>query len=515
MRGYSVRVSQRHLPIVRGAQAAGILRAALLEHGRLEATPPDAAALAGLPLERAQEALFQLLADYPGGVQVGERGTLTFRFASLEAPRQGKPSPLEAALAFVARNAAALEATVLLVLAPGFMLTLACHAAALGQALPMPLGLVPWAIVPLAVMLGVALMCQFLLAPLAVLTALQCVLALLLPGLFTLPAAWLWDDTMLPWTAVLLFVLLQATLGGVGTWLVLRFFVFGERNLAAMGLSQALAGTLFGPLPTPRGGLVEQRRLVALIVERRGVLTLADLMGLFGWSRHEAEGQLARILADHQGEAVVTDEGALLFRFDALRLAREGVSAADLRPSYERELAPPAFFDASRSIRVVLGGCCAIGLAGLLSHPKLPWFPPLHLWGPDGLLASFTASSVSAGLGLYPYLAIALPMLLRWPLWLVAVRRHERRLRFLNLLKLAVAPPHGRYMLTVPAGVAALGGTVDLDHVRADGRMLVKFPDHQLASAAAARLRAELALRPAGEEAVVFDTAGPDVVSGL
>jgi hypothetical protein len=313
------------------------------------------------------------------------------------------------------------------------------------------------------------------------------------------PVAWFGEEG---WGLLAVAAVFIGACGAVGTWLVLRFYVFGERNLAALGFGRLVAGTLFGPLPDVAGPLGDRRRLAALIAARQGVLTLADLMATFGWAREETEAHLAGILADYQGEAIVTEEGVLLFTFDG-QFPPVGLPPA---PSYERERTPPPFWDSPGWFRVGWLLACVVGLAGLLLNPALPWFPPMRFWGPDGLVAAMGSRAGPTGLGLVPYLALALPIVLRWPLWLAARRRHRRRLHFLNVLKLAVAPPFGCYTKQVPAGVAALGGTVDLERVRADGRVLLTFPEHRQAHEAAARLRAARA--PEADEAIVFDTEG-------
>jgi hypothetical protein len=115
------------------------------------------------------------------------------------------------------------------------------------------------------------------------------------------------------------------------------------------------------------------------------------------------------------------------------------------------------------------------------------------------VVAGFTGRGT--GLGLWPYLALAVPILLRLPLWQAARRRYAARRPFLQLLKVALTPPHGRYMKAVPPGAAALGAEVELEATRPDGRMLVTFPEIQRAARAAEQLR-----HPALPEAIAYDT---------
>ncbi|MFP5504481.1 MAG: hypothetical protein ACLGIN_18505 [Candidatus Sericytochromatia bacterium] len=520
-------MSQRTIRIERKAAnvpaAAAQLRAALLAAGLTDVTPADAAAASGLPLGLAEAALFHLASRYPARLRVGEAATLRFTFATLTEAR-GERDRLraiaEALTAFWRRHAEALKAVLLLVLVPPFFWTLACHMGALASAfghpaspahaapalLALPVQGLAWLLGLASTIAAIGTLIYFQLFPALSLVGLGWLLTDALPTLLREPDHEVFGLWPL-WSAAL-FVACWSAGTLVGGILLYRHWVFGDRNVLALGLWRHVTGTILGPSPTPDDALSDERRLTALIVERAGILTMADLVGLFGWTLAEAEAQMARILLDYGGEVIVTDEGALIFRFDPmLATAGQAPSEADTRPCYEREGEPANFWDAPPAFRRGLAALVGLGLAGLLLHPEVAWFPSLAIWGPDSVMARLTGSGAAAlqGFGLYPYLLVLGPILLRWPLWRRARARHLGRVHFLKVVRLAVEQPEGRYLRHAPeAALVALGGDLDVDRTRADGKVWVHFPAFAAGRREAARLRA--AMRPRPAEEVAFDT---------
>ena len=499
--------------------AAETLRAALLEAEVLDVTVAEAVAASGLPLALAQEALLHLSARYPARIRVGEAGTLRFTFGSLTRAR-GRPRPaslLEAAAAFWGRHAPAIAACALMMLVPPFLLTVAGHAAGLFVAAPAPGSLLaalpavllgPLKAVALVVAIptilaGIATLMHFQLIPLMGLTALWLVLGALFPGLIGDPRAWYWE--LLSSGFVLVAAMVCAGGSLVGSWLLYRHFVFGEHNLVTQGLWRNVTGVLFGALPEPTGELADERRIVAAIVARDGVLTTADLMATFGWTPDEADERLVRVLADYGGDFVVSDEGAILYVFDAMRLAQAPAGGVDERPCWERAATYAPFWDAPRAFVWTFWILVAVGVVGLARHPLAAWFPPLRLWGSGGLVDSLINLGASAGLGVWPYLFVAAPVLLRVPGWRSGREAHQRRAGLLRALKFAVTGAAGRFVTRVPPLAVRLGGEVDVARTRADGKLWLHFPALARAQRAAAELRAARG-GPHAPEAVAYDT---------
>lgn len=489
--------------------AAEQLLAALRRAERLDVTPADAAATSGLPLALCQEALFHLATRFPTRVRVGEAGTLRFTFTSLEPPPSNRLKEL------LARHADALKICGLLVLLPPFFLNAASHAMALAEAslvpglLAIPVKLVGWAFALGLGLIGFGTFLNFLWLPVTGMLVLGWGLFEALPAVLKDPQAEFWG--MIPYIGCLPLAFFYSLGMALGSWILYRHYIFGDRGLMARSLWRNVMGLLFGPGRTRHDELEDERRLTGLIVKQRGVLSIADLIGLFGWTPEEADEQLARILLDYGGDVMVTEEGAVLYRFDPMRAA-ETKPHDDLRPCYEREAAYPGFWNAPPSFLKGLGAILAVGLAGLTLHGKLNWFPHLapSLWGDGGILQVAAASGPThlQALGIYPYLLILLPIALRYPLWERGRDRHQARLRFLKVVKLAVEHANGKYVKPpkgIKAELARLGGDLDVDRTRADGKVWLHFPRLAAAQAAAERVRAELnGARP--EEAIAYDT---------
>lgn len=501
-------------------ETAERLRQALLAADRPDVTPADATAVSGLPLAACQEALFHLATTYPARIQVSETGTLRFSFTTL-APTA--PSWPERVIGFCTRHAEALKTCALMMLVPPFLLTVAAHCAALADvpsqagsllaAAPMlvtlPVQLVAWVFAAVVGFAGMGALFQLQLLPLIGFTFVGYALFEFVPAFLRDPGAWFWE--FLPYPVLILFFLGSGACSLFGSWLLYRHYIFGTRSLMARGLWRHVGGLLFGPGRTRADDLADERRLTALIVQREGILCNSDLMALFGWTPEEADEQLSRVLLDYGGDVMVTEEGAVLYHFDHLTLAAGSAPVADLRPAYEREGPYPAFWSAPPLFARAFSLLVVMGLAGLLLHPKLIWFPSLALWGPHGLIAMITGDrlAVMQALGLYPYLLILVPVLLRVPFYRRGRAAHAERARFLKVLKLAIAHADGKYVRRIPeAEVARLGGDLDVTRTRPDGKLWLHFPRLAAAQRAADRVRRELAARPASAEAIAYDTGG-------
>lgn len=89
---------------------------------------------------------------------------------------------------------------------------------------------------------------------------------------------------------------------------------------------------VFGPeKPRPDSREME-RRLVAEIRAQKGRIGLADVMRVTGLPRDEADPLMARLLLDYDGDVGVSEEGGIVYRFEALRRTAGSEPAAP-RPS--------------------------------------------------------------------------------------------------------------------------------------------------------------------------------------
>lgn len=488
-----VRIEQK---TASAAEAAERLRLALVAADRPDVTAAEAAAVSGLPIALCDEALWHLAAELAPRLRVGESGTVRFTFATLERPRPDWRSRLAA---WGRRHAGGLKLMGLLVVTPPYFLTVATHAVSLAHLDGFgPLGLVLRAVgaiaaVPL-VLLGIGSFLQFQLAPVGGPVLIGIAVQTLLPG-------WLSDREDPFATILLLLTLVMGVAWSVAGYLFYRHWVFGRRNLYGLRLWRMVSGTLFGGELTPGDDLSDEKRLTALLARRQGVVTAGDLVALFGWTPEQADAQMARVLLDYGGEVVVTDEGAIAYRFAALAAA-EAPRQVDTRPCYEREAHHPAFFQAPAAFVRSFFALMGIGVLGLAMRPDASFWPN---WAADGQ-TSLSDQVMSQALGGVPYAAIAIILAARFVLWRRGRAAFEAQQPFRRLVKLATDHPEGRFVKGVPTRLLArLGGTIDVERTRADGAVWVHFPAFAAGARAAEALRAEPREAPAA--GVAFDTA--------
>ena len=62
-----------------------------------------------------------------------------------------------------------------------------------------------------------------------------------------------------------------------------------------------------------------ERRILAEIRAQKGRIGLADVMRVTGLPREEADPLMARLMLDYEGDVEVSEEGGIIYRFEALR----------------------------------------------------------------------------------------------------------------------------------------------------------------------------------------------------
>jgi len=295
---------------------------------------------------------------------------------------------------------------------------------------------------------------------------------------------------------------------------------------------------VFGPPPPAVDPRADLAKAVAEIRRQKGRVVPADIMRVTGESREAAERTLLRLVADHEGEITVSEEGAILYEFPALRSTASAGGAAEIAPApVWGKLAevPPltgnstafnVFFSTVNGFNLVMGG---VGLAQGLTIDRLTEMvarvgvlnpPPLS--PPDG---------VPLALGLVPFLfsaaLFAIPFLRRVRRHATVARvEHDNRVRLLLRRLLAGEEPAQaprRFQFSLPeladacaiagrrAGeadveraVRALGGTVDLTD---GGRLAYTFDDLAREHAAVRAARALASPDEASPGAVLLSSA--------
>jgi hypothetical protein len=99
---------------------------------------------------------------------------------------------------------------------------------------------------------------------------------------------------------------------------------------------------VFGP-PTPKEDPHAARaRVLREIRAKRGRIALADVMRVTGLSRDRADPLMARLMLDHDGTVDVSEDGGIVYRFEALRRSASVEATAAPEAAWERlpKLAP-------------------------------------------------------------------------------------------------------------------------------------------------------------------------------
>jgi hypothetical protein len=463
-------------------RAVAIVHRALQKDRRLNVTGADAAALTGLPLAHAEQALLELCSGYPARLRVLSGGVLIFEFKSLDKPRDGGPLVRlwQRARDRVVQLFGPALAFFTVVTVPVLALVLSCNLFALGELLIER----PWYLsVPGCIVLFPALFTVF--------TAgfLGSVIYTFFPALtLTLvaigvgpPLVPLFQGGDMPWWGrILLSLFLFAVCGGVCLSIVkllgalvidmYRDIAKPEGVSGVRSFWGAVRGFLVGPPRPATDALADERQLVALVRSKDGVIADRDLMALFGWNKWQAASECARIVADYGGELVIDEHGTVVYDFVRFldtaadertpkkkkrKKEKSTAPASTVQAAWETEPPPPRFFGCQNGLAIFVLYSAALGLLGLWLHPKLAFIPTARSYHDD--------AGFYEGLGGWPYFLLAIP-LLRVPLWLVRRARAIRRHRALALLKRALEDdvvPHTGLDRGDRTALVSFGGELD------------------------------------------------------
>jgi hypothetical protein len=133
------------------------------------------------------------------------------------------------------------------------------------------------------------------------------------------------------------------------------------------------------PRPTRRQ---RDRSILRLIRARKGVLTAAELVQHTGQELHEAEEEMARLMAAHDGDVRVSEEGVLTYVFPELMVSAEGrVREREPDPAWRRLEPAETVTGNDGKANAIIGGMNGFNL---VAAATAPWFifPELGLGGP-------------------------------------------------------------------------------------------------------------------------------------
>jgi hypothetical protein len=301
---------------------------------------------------------------------------------------------------------------------------------------------------------------------------------------------------------------------------------------------------VFGPPPVVEDPRERERRIVAEIRRLAGRVAPGDVMRVTGLDRDAAERELLRLTVDYEGDIGVSEEGALVYTFKALR-PTAGAAETALAPApvwTDRAVARPVtgngaatnvFLGALNGFNLVMGtvavanGLTVERIFELVRHAHevatvgaayATPLPPAHgvPWALGWIPLAF-----SAGIFAFPALR--------------ALRQRRERARAADengrraLMRLvladgagaaelrpadagrawlAAAGPDGGATLEaatprIEAAVRALGGEIDLD---ADGKLVYRFAVAARERAALAATRGAASAGEAAPGAIVFSS---------
>jgi hypothetical protein len=205
---------------------------------------------------------------------------------------------------------------------------------------------------------------------------------------------------------------------------------------------------VFGPDRPKPTRLQKNRSVVQLIRARRGVLTATELVQHTGLRLHEAEEEVARLMVENGGDVKVTGNGILAYTFPELMVSAGGrVSEREPDPAWRRlEPAESVTGNDAKSNAIIAG----INGFNLVAAATAPWFifPRLEL---AGLLAWVGLVWVPV---IFSTLFFLIPLVRS-----LAVRRRNARRRERNLRRVLLSQVFLASLTGNDAGWISLSGT--------------------------------------------------------
>ncbi len=138
---------------------------------------------------------------------------------------------------------------------------------------------------------------------------------------------------------------------------------------------------VFGPDRPRPSQRQKDRSVIRLIRSRRGVLTAAELVQHTGLPLHEAEEEMARLMGAYDGDVKVVGEGVLTYVFPELMLSAEGrVTETEPDPAWRRLEPDLSVTGNEAKSNAIVGGINGFNLVAAATAP-LYIFPRLGLGG--------------------------------------------------------------------------------------------------------------------------------------
>ena len=257
----------------------------------------------------------------------------------------------------------------------------------------------------------------------------------------------------------------------------------------------------FGPTPAPRDPLEDEKLILAEIRAQRGRIGLADVMRVTGLPRDEADPLMARLMLDYDGTVDVSEEGGIVYRFEAIRRTTAEAPPRAPAPVWaKREELPPLTGNGAgaNALIVVLNGFnLLMSLYALGAHLTMDNLGllargvPMERLPPTGTAVALGVVPLVFSLALF---ALPLGRALLRPLKQRRLARRNARRAVLRAILTRIGARQGREPITeavlqrawqdaageaprseeITREVVALGGDVDLE---AGEGIRYRFPD--------------------------------------
>jgi hypothetical protein len=138
---------------------------------------------------------------------------------------------------------------------------------------------------------------------------------------------------------------------------------------------------VFGPDRPKPTRLQKNRSVIRLIRARRGVLTATELVQHSGLTLQEAEEEMARLMVEHGGDVKVTNDGVLTYIFPELMVSAQGrVQEREPDPAWRRLEPDESVTGNDKKSNAIIGGINGFNFVAAATAP-LYIFPRLGLSG--------------------------------------------------------------------------------------------------------------------------------------
>jgi hypothetical protein len=120
------------------------------------------------------------------------------------------------------------------------------------------------------------------------------------------------------------------------------------------GVIHQVFSYVFGQTQAKTDKLALEKLFLRQIRQQNGVLLVSDIVRLTGWSVREAQNQVAKLMANYQGDAEVSEDGVIVYKFP--ELSQKTDSDKLPKPIWERLIPEIKMNDNEKSVnRAIMG----------------------------------------------------------------------------------------------------------------------------------------------------------------